>query len=68
MAAVTPEEKLERIKSFCTMILATEAEPPADMSPSEQAYWRAIQDGYNHVASTVLNYIDHGTSRPKKDK
>lgn len=68
MAAKTDAEKLAMIARYCRDLQALgKDEAPGTMTAEERIHWEAVATGYHLASETILNIIDHGTSRPQKE-
>lgn len=67
MAEKTDAEKLAIIAAYCRDLqVLSHDEAPGTMTPEERIHWEAVCTGYHLASETILNIIDHGTSRPAR--
>lgn len=68
MPAKTDAEKLAAIARYCRDLQAlSKQEAPFPMTAEERTHFEAVNLGYHFASENILNIIDHGNTRQKKD-
>lgn len=68
MPDLTDAQKLEKITRYCRDLQAlSKDEAPGTMTPDERTHWEAVSLGYHFASENILNIIDHGSTRPRKE-